>query len=274
VSVDLHVHTCASDGTQTPADVVRAALELGLTAIAIADHDSVDGVPAALDAASGTTLTVVPGVELSCRFADNDIHMLGYLIDHRSERLLALLRSLRDRRVARAQAMVDALVQAGYTITLEGVLEHADGGTVGRSHIARALVSAGDIDSVEDAFSRLIGRRGPFFIEKELLSGEDAIAIVHESGGVAVIAHPIVTDSEHVLEPLCAAGLDGIEAFHTEHAPADRDRLAAFAARRGLVVTGGSDYHGPEAKGGRLGEGGCPDGALEDLRRRAAAIRD
>lgn len=268
MSVDLHVHTTASDGTSTPQEVVAFARSIGLTAIAITDHDSVDGVPAALAAAEDTPLTVVPGVELSTRCDDIDLHLLGYFIDHRSEPLLARLRLLRDTRIARAQGMVDALAAAGFSVTLDGVLQRAAGGAVGRSHIARALVAAGDVDSVQEAFARYIGRDGPYFIEKELTPAQDAIALVHAAGGVAVLAHPAINGADPVISRLARAGLDGIEAFHAEHNQEQRRRYAAIADHLGLIVTGGSDFHGPQAKSGRLGAGDTPDETLEALRAR------
>jgi 3',5'-nucleoside bisphosphate phosphatase len=268
MTVDLHIHTTASDGTSTPAEVVATALAASLSAIAITDHDSVDGVAAALSAAEGSPIEVVPGVELSTRGGEIDLHLLGYFIDHTDEALLRRLRYLRDERIARAQAMVDALAAAGFSVTLEGVMHQAGGGAVGRSHIARALVSAGDVDSVQDAFARYIGRHGPYFIEKALMPAEEAIALVHDAGGVAVLAHPGVNRADPIIEQLADAGLDGIEAFHAEHSIGQRQRYSEVGRRLGLVLTGGSDYHGPEAKGGRLGGGNTPDSALEALRSR------
>jgi 3',5'-nucleoside bisphosphate phosphatase len=270
MAVDLHVHTTASDGTASPAEVVALALERRLRAIAITDHDSVEGIDAALDAAAGTHLIVVPGVELSASTETaDDLHILGFFIDHRSPVLLAALEGLRERRAARAQEMVDALSAAGYGVTIEQVLAHAGTGAVGRSHVARALVDAGDVESVEHAFRQLIGRHGPYFVRKRLLSAVDAVALIRDAGGVAVLAHPGVTHSDEAIPALIEAGLGGLEACHAEHTTSDRDRYTGLAARLGLIVTGGSDYHGPGTKNASLGSGGCPEAALEALEERA-----
>ena len=270
MAVDLHTHTIASDGTATPADVVTLALERGLSVIAITDHDSVEGIEEAIEAAEGTPLTVVPGVELSANTDDaHDLHILGFFLDHRSPALLESLSDLRARRVDRAKEMVDALTAAGYAVTLERVFAHSGKGAVGRSHIARALVDAGDVESVEHAFRDLIGRSGPFFIGKRLLSAVDAVGLIRAAGGVAVLAHPGVTRSDASIPELVEAGLGGLEAFHAEHTQPDRDRYTGLAARLGLLVTGGSDFHGPGTKNTSLGAGGCPDGAVEALRERA-----
>jgi predicted metal-dependent phosphoesterase TrpH len=274
MAVDLHTHTTASDGTASPADVVAFALERRLSVIAITDHDSVEGIDEALVAADGTSLTVIPGVELSASTEDAlDLHILGFFLDHRSPALLSALAGLRARRLDRAKEMVDALTAAGYAVTLERVFAQAGSGSVGRSHIARALVDAGDVESVEHAFRDLIGRSGPFFIGKRLLSAVDAVALIRAAGGVAVLAHPGVTRSDASIPELVQAGLGGLEAFHAEHTQSDRDRYAGLAERLGLVVTGGSDYHGPGTKNASLGAGGCPDSAVEALRERAGISR-
>lgn len=272
--VDLHIHTTASDGTAAPSSVVRSALDAHLSTIAITDHDSVQGVDAALNAARGTTLSVLPGVELSATTdGEHDVHILGFLVRHGDTALLAALEDLRVRRLERAREMVDALAAAGYDVTIEGVLAHAGAGAIGRSHIARALVDAGLVESVEQAFLELIGRQGRFFIQKRLLSAIEAIALIRAAGGVAILAHPGVTRCDEVIPDLVEAGLGGLEAYHAEHSQSDRDHYANLAARLDLVATGGSDYHGPHTKSGSLGAGRCPDSAVAALSQRAASVR-
>jgi predicted metal-dependent phosphoesterase TrpH len=273
MTVDLHVHTTASDGSVTPRDVVAAALDLGLRVISITDHDSVEGVAEALDAAEGTPLEVIPGVELSVHSEQgSDAHLLGYLIDHHDPALLAALERLREARVARAHAMVAALAQAGHAVDIDGVLERAGNGAVGRVHIARALVAAGSAATIEEAFARFIGRDGPFYVAKAFFSPEEALALIHGAGGVAVLAHPGVS-GEGPLVGLVDAGLDGVEAYHAEHTVAQRAHFVSVARRFGLIVTGGSDYHGPGMRSAALGAGACPDRAVEALRRRATIFR-
>ncbi|HEY5517834.1 MAG TPA: PHP domain-containing protein [Coriobacteriia bacterium] len=273
MTVDLHVHTTASDGTVAPVDIVRAALDLGLTVISITDHDSIEGVDEAIAAARGTALEVLPGVELSVRGDDgSDVHLLGYLIDHRDVGLLTALERLRAARFERAAAMVAGLAEAGHRVELQDVLGHAAGGAVGRVHVARALVEAGSVTTIEQAFAELIGREGPFYVRKAFFSAQEALALIHGAGGVAVLAHPGVT-GEGALIPLVELGLDGVEAYHAEHTPAQRAHFASLAKRFGLVTTGGSDFHGPNMRSAGLGAGACPPPAVEALRERATIVR-
>ena len=272
MTIDLHVHTTASDGLLTPADIVARALEAGLTAIAITDHDSVAGVEEARDAAAGTTLEVIPGVELSVHALGGDAHILGYFVDHHNAALQVALSRLRDARFERAVAMVEALQAAGHAISLQDVLDFADGGAVGRVHVARALVAARSVDTIESAFSDLIGRDGPFYVNKALFLPRDALGAIHAAAGVAVLAHPGVS-GEGPLIGLIAEGLDGVEAYHAEHTRPQRDHFASMARRFGLVATGGSDFHGPGLRSAALGSGACPPAVVEELRERATILR-
>ncbi len=273
MTVDLHVHTTASDGLVAPRDVVAAALDLGLSVISITDHDSVDGIDEALEAARDTSLEIISGVELSVRSEDGpDAHLLGYLIDHHDPALLSALERLRAARLERARTMVAALARAGHTVDIAGVLDEAGAGAVGRVHVARALVRAGSVDTIEEAFARFIGRDGPFYVQKALFYPREALALIHGAGGVAVLAHPGVS-GEGPLVPLVEAGLDGVEAYHADHNASQRDHFLAMARRFGLVTTGGSDFHGPGMRSAALGAGTCPDEAVGELRRRATIFR-
>jgi hypothetical protein len=271
--LDLHVHTTASDGVLSPSDVVRAAIATGLSAIAITDHDTVDGVDEALAASAGTALTVVPGVELSVD-EENGIgaHVLGLLIDHTDPRLAVALEALRLERDARARRMVALLAEAGHPIDFETVRAIAGHGSIGRVHIARALVQAGSVATIPEAFDVFIGSNAPFYVRKRTLDPGPAIEAIHGAGGVAVLAHPGI-NGEGALPALLAAGLDGIEAFHSEHTAVQSARFAALAASHALLVTGGSDFHGHDAHAAPLGGGACPEDALDALRLRAARYR-
>ena len=270
--IDLHIHTTCSDGTFTPEEIVSLALGAGLSAIAITDHDAVDGVQRARDASRGA-IEVVPGVELSAQTADEaDVHLLGYFVDTRAPDLLLALERFRQARQARAAAVVRMLSEAGYDIALEDVLLQAGDGAGGRSHIARALVARGHVPSVETAFREFIGAGGPFYVPKSALSLSEAVALVHRAGGAAVLAHPGVSGDGALME-LVGEGLDGIEAYHAEHTARQRDHYRSVASRLGLAVSGGSDYHRAGAKGAFIGAGECPDSALADLRQRASARR-
>jgi predicted metal-dependent phosphoesterase TrpH len=254
--IDLHVHTNASDGTDSPADVVRKAFDLGLDGIAITDHDTVAGhheaaqAVATLQSRGGRAFAVIPGAEISCALGEVTLHLLGYLFDPAEQELAAELAKLRTDRVRRAHDMVDKLAALGAPVTWEQVAALADGGSVGRPHVARALVDVGVIDQIADAFvPEWIGDGGRAYVEKYALAPSRAIALVHAAGGVTVFAHPAASSrgpvvDELAIDELAAVGLDGIEVDHPDHDAATRGRLRAQASRLGLFVTGSSDYHG------------------------------
>jgi predicted metal-dependent phosphoesterase TrpH len=265
MKADLHVHSTASDGSLSPSALVAMALERGLDVLAIADHDSVEGLTEALEAARGSALRIVPAVELSASHGGHDVHLLAYFIDHTDPRLLTHLADLRLTRLHRAEAMVTSLRAAGYDVTLDTVLDLSHGGAVGRSHVAAALVGAGHAESVADAFRRLIGRGRPFYVSKDARAPADVIATIADVGGLAVIAHPGVTRVDALLPKLVTAGLRGIEAFHADHSLEQSSHYAAIARRSGLLVTGGSDYHGPGGPNPELGSVEVPSQDVEAL---------
>lgn len=261
---DLHVHSIASDGTLTPTQLVDLAKERGLDVLAIADHDSVEGLAEALDAA-GDEITLIPAVELSSVHDGHDVHILGYFVNHEDTNLLAHLADLRDARLARARSMVAALNEAGLALTLADVLELSDGGAVGRSHIARALVAGGHAYDIRDAFERLIGRGRPYYVAKDVRSPAEVIEVVRQAGGVAVIAHPGASRLGDLPVELASMGLGGVEAYHADHTPEQRAYYAALAEAHGLLVTGGSDFHGPAAPNPAVGSVELPSEAVEAL---------
>lgn len=267
VRFDLHVHTTASDGTLTPAELVRHAARLGLTAVAITDHDSVSGISEALATAATEhpSILVIPGVELSAVDRGRDVHILGYFIDHEDPALAAHLSDLRAARLARAESIVEALAAGGFHVSLDQVLALSDGGAVGRSHVARALVDGGHAEDVSDAFKRLLGRGRPFYVPKDVRTPSEALQVVRASGGIAVLAHPGVTQVDDLVPQLAAEGLGGLEVYHPNHEPEDEERFLEQARRHGLLVTGGSDYHGELAPTPSLGSLLMPAGVLEAL---------
>lgn len=262
---DLHVHSTASDGTLSPRELVELAIQRDLAVLAITDHDSVDAVAEALEAAENTTLTVIPALELSSSHEGRDAHILGYFVRHDDPTLRQHLVELRAARLERAQVMVEMLKDAGFAVTLEQVLALTAGGAVGRSHVARALVDAGHASDIRDAFTRLIGRDGPFYVAKSVRSAADAIAVIRNAGGIAVLAHPGVGGHELGLAPLRDAGLGGVEAYHADHTPEQRVHFAQLAADLGLLVTGGSDFHGHSAPNPSLGEVAIPEAVFDEL---------
>lgn len=241
--VDLHMHSTASDGSRAPADVVGAAKAAGLVAIALTDHDSVAGLGEAQAAGAEHGVRIVNGVELSAVEGEAETHLLGlHLRDTMVlERGLEALREMRQRR---ARTIVDKLVALGVKVTLDDVLAQAGDGAVGRPHVARALVADGWATDVRDAFDRYLGAGRPAYVAKEQLSMPDAIAMVHAAGGLAVLAHPGGAGTRERLTALAAQGLDGVEVKHPSHSPSDTNKLRALCEQLGLVISGGSDWHG------------------------------
>lgn len=256
--IDLHTHSTASDGTDTPAELVRNAGASGLDVVALTDHDTVSGHEAAA-AALPPGLTLVTGAELSCRLEGVSLHMLAYLFDPAEPELARERELVRDDRVPRARSMVGKLRELGVPVTWERVAEIAGDGSVGRPHIATAMVEAGAVATVSDAFTEeWIADGGRAHAEKHELDPFDALRLIKGAGGVAVFAHPLAVKRgqcvpESAVANLAAAGLDGIEADHMDHDPATRARLHGLAADLGLLATGSSDYHGSR-KECRLGE--------------------
>ncbi|PKQ17310.1 MAG: hypothetical protein CVT67_00420 [Actinobacteria bacterium HGW-Actinobacteria-7] len=270
---DLHVHSTASDGTLTPSELVEVATARQLDVLAIADHDSVEGLTEARTAASHTALKLIPAVELSSvTDSGRDVHILGYFIDPEDESLLLALESLRHARFRRAETMVSVLGAAGYPVPFEEVLAISAGGAVGRSHVARALVSAGHAETVTEAFERFIGRGRPFYVTKDVTSPAEAIARIRDAGGIAVVAHPGVSKVDDLLVGLVEVGLGGIEAYHADHSPEQRARYSELARSLGVLVSGGSDFHGPDAPNAGLGSVRIPDAAIDALLRAGAEL--
>jgi predicted metal-dependent phosphoesterase TrpH len=259
--IDLHAHTIYSDGTFTPAEAVALAVERGLSVLSISDHDSTEGVAEAEAAAELTSLDeVVPGVELSTVYEHGPVHLLCYWPDVADEELQGELRRLREDRWTRGQRMVEKLKALGYPITFERVSEIAEGKNIGRPHIAQALVEAGVVPELKDAFSdELIGTGGRAYVEKHALHTLDALALVKRAGGVAVVAHPglrwrgDLSVPDELIERMAAAGLDGLEVDHPDHDLAARAKYREMARRLGLVATGSSDCHGTRYDPVRMG---------------------
>jgi len=241
--VDLHMHSTASDGALPPGEVVAAAHRAGLGAIALTDHDTVDGLNEARRAGDALGVRVVPGIELSAIDDGDERHVLGLHLSH-PEHLAAALAELRETRRERAKTTVALLNSLGVPVTLEAVYVEAGDGAVGRPHIARALVAGGWARDFRDAFDRWLGNGKPACVEKRTVTFAEATRLIHESGGLAIYAHPGGSASRAELAALAALGLDGVEVRHPSHTADEMARLAAFADELGLVPSGGSDWHG------------------------------
>jgi len=268
-AIDLHTHSSVSDGTETPAELIEAALQATLGTVALTDHDSTSGWADAIRAAAGTGLTVIPGMELSTNFGPASVHMLAYLFDPSDDGIVAETGRIRDGRLHRAERIVEK-IGLDYAISWDDVLEQStDGGTLGRPHIADALVARGFVASREEAFESILNWRGPYYEKYYAPSPLDGVRMIVAAGGVPVLAHPATNGRyrvilERTLAELVDAGLFGLEIFHRDNTPDGKVRLRELALKYDLVVTGSSDYHGA-GKPNRLGENTTTSEALERI---------
>ena len=259
--VDLHTHTCASDGSLSPDQLIDLANKIGLLAIAITDHDTLDGCVKALTVSFASPLEILPGVEISADVPAGCMHVLGYLVSFNDSQLLELLRRLQVGRDDRNRKMVSRLRDLGIDLTYEEVAEASKGGQVGRPHFAEVLINKGVVRSFDEAFSKYLGKDRPAYIDRFRPSPTEAIRVIRAAGGVAVLAHPYTLERADVdgfgrmLKHLKTLGLQGMEVYYPDHPPR---RIAAYerlARRYGLVATGGTDFHGEAKPGIHLGVG-------------------
>ncbi|NBD26423.1 PHP domain-containing protein [Paenibacillus glycinis] len=270
---DLHTHTTASDGLQRPADNVAMAKSRGLAAIAITDHDTVDGIAEALEAGERLGITVVPGVEISTVAEGIDIHILGYYMAWDNAEWRGKLSRLQGSRELRNEMIIGKLNELGLAISWEEVLEEAkaqgkDGGSMGRPHIAAVLVKKAYAASMQEAFDRYLGQDGAAYANPPRLHPFEALEWIREAGGTGVIAHPGLYRNDELVKAIIAKGAQGIEVYHPDHDEADEARYLKLAREHGLIVTGGSDFHG-ERQGvvfhGEIGSRSVDITALEQL---------
>lgn len=241
---DLHVHTTASDGALSPTQIVRMAAEAGLAAVGITDHDTVAGVDEALEAGKSAGVVVVPGVEISAIHGHNtEVHILGYYIDHHDPSLLHQLEVLRNARTQRGRKMVERLNAVGIPVSFERVSEIAQGGAIGRPHVARALVEMGAASTIDAAFGRYLQEGAPGYVARYKVSPSEAVAMVLRAGGVACCAHVAKLNRDELLVELMREGMRAIEVRHPDHSPAGVRYYEQFAAKYNLIPTGGSDAH-------------------------------
>ncbi len=269
--VDLHIHTTTSDGRLSPEDIVHKSVELGLTIIAISDHDTVDGISPALAAAKAfPQLTVIPCVEISTDVPHGEVHVLGYFIDYTNHELLATLERLRHSRRERAQGMIVKLRKLGIHIEWQRVQQIAGSGSVGRPHIAQAMLDKGYISSLREAFIKYIGRGGVAYVEREKMTPVEAAELILKANGLPVLAHPLtINDPETMVIELKAAGLVGIEAYYAYYDSYTADeinRLVSLADKYNLIATGGSDFHGLDSTETMIGGVDVPMQSAERLK--------
>jgi predicted metal-dependent phosphoesterase TrpH len=248
---DLHLHSTYSDGRLTPSELVHKSIEIGLKYIALSDHDCLDGIEEAVRAAKGSSLVIIPAVEFSCVIEDGrkEIHIIGYIKDYKNKKLRNLLKYFAEARTERARGIVGKLAALGIGIDFESVKEIAGYGTVGRPHIARAIVKTGAVKNVWQAFEQYLSEGAPAYLPKAAFSVDAAISAIHNSGGLAIWAHPPMEILRNHIEYYKSVGLDGIEAFHPLLASRDRRKAKRIAQKNNLFVTGGSDWHSIERDG-------------------------
>jgi len=268
--VDLQVHTTASDGALAPTRVVEAARDAQLHAIAITDHDTVDGLDEATAAGAQLGVRIVPGVELSTHFDDEELHLLGLHITDRESMRSALL-ELQKGRIVRAEQIVASLNASGVPVTMSAVMAEAADGAVGRPHVARAMVAGGWVRDFREAFDKWLGWGRPAYMAKARFDVAEAIALVHRAGGLAVWAHPGESATPTRVQRLADVGLDSVEVLHPSHPPYLVQRLVETVEKLGLVPSGGSDWHGTQEGPRRLGGQLVPKVWLDSQDARVAA---
>ncbi len=261
-AVDLHVHSSCSDGTFSPRELVDYAREKGLAAFALTDHDTVDGLDDAMGYAGGIpdAPEVIPGIELSSEYQGSDIHVVGLYIHHHEERFRRKLQDFIDSRTGRNLKMCALLRQSGVPVTYEALTAAYPGSVITRAHYARYMVEHGFVKSRQEAFDRYVGDHAPCFIPREKITPEQAVQLILQAGGIPVLAHPILygmgRDSlDTLVRKLKDAGLMGIEAIYSTYTPADERQVRSLAAKYGLLLSGGSDFHGANKPGLDLGVG-------------------
>jgi predicted metal-dependent phosphoesterase TrpH len=241
---DLHLHTFFSDGTFSPEELVGHGTRLGFAALALTDHDSVEGAARMTVACAAAGIEFIPGTELTAEHKDTELHILGYFLDTQNQTLLAEIAKFQVVRQGRIREMVAAINKLGVPLQEETVFALANCKSPGRPHVARALVKAGLVKNLDEAFERFLKKGRPAWVPKAKMSALEGIGLIHQAGGLAVMAHPGLNHSDDMIPALVAAGLDGIECFHTKHSTAMVERYLGIAEKHHLLVTGGSDCHG------------------------------
>lgn len=243
-SADLHLHTNFSDGTFTPEELVLHAQKAGLACIAVTDHDSVEACERVAASCAKVNMEFIPGTELTAEHDETELHVLGYFLDTHNEKLLAEIAKFQAVRQNRIHDMVARINELGVPLQVESVFAMANCKSPGRPHVARALVKAGLVKNLDEAFERFLKKGRPAWVPKSKVSALEAIQLVHQAGGLAVMAHPGLNRTDDVIPALVTAGLDGIECFHTKHSTAMSERYLEIADKYRLLITGGSDCHG------------------------------
>ena len=275
--IDLHTHSTASDGLYSPAELVRLAAQAGLRVLALTDHDSTDGLAEGAQEAGSQGIELIPGIEINTDAREGEVHVLGYFMQYEQPAFQSILQTLRDARVLRGQRMVERLNEQGVDISWQRVREIAQG-AVGRPHIARALLEAGYVKSIGEAFDTYIGNHSPAYVPRYRLTPDDAVRLIASASGLPVIAHPITVPGLDILRgwlpELVQTGMVGLETYYGQYTQEQENALLALANEYRLIPTGGSDYHGPGIHPTPLGGHYVPSEVVERLKAEAAKRRN
>ncbi|TVM03763.1 MAG: transcription antitermination factor NusB [Candidatus Brocadia sp. WS118] len=268
---DLHIHTTYSDGTMTPEEVVDDAIRRGISAIAITDHDTIDGLVIACRYGEGKKLHIIPGIEFSSYLNPSEVHILGYFIDVNNVFLRKIIQQSRDDRVNRIHAIVEKLHKLHVDIDPQEILTLAGRGSPGRMHVAEMIWQHGYCSTILESFSKYIGDNKPAYVPKKTLTSQQAIELIRDAGGVSVLAHPGLTQRDNVIEDLVKCGLQGIEVYYPSHTPQAVKRYLKIAKKYNLAITGGSDFHGERRVNCPIAKVTVPGDLVRKLRQRCPA---
>lgn len=266
--IDLHTHTTASDGTYSPEALVARAAAAGVTTLAVTDHDTIAGCEAAAAACKRHRIDFIAGIEITAVADERDVHVLAYFFDTESPALLGFLVQQREHRVTRLRAMLEKLSRQGMSIDAEAVLRPSladPSHAAGRPDIARAMVEAGHVSSISEAFEKWLSRGCAAFVPRSGVAPTEVFALVHQAGGLVSLAHPVLVKHDEWIATFAASGLDAVEAFHSAQSPEDTRRYLGIARDLNLLLTGGSDFHGNEHGGGGPGSVALPRGEFDRL---------
>jgi len=263
---DLHSHTTASDGTLSPTALVRLAKDEGLRALAVTDHDTLDGIDEARVEADALGIEIVPGVEGSASFGGVPVHVLGLFVEHREPWLVKFFAEAAERRIDRVRRMVGKLAKLGVDIDPEDVFARSTHGTVGRPHIAQVLLERGVVSTLAEAFTRFLGEDGPAYVGYEKVSLEDAVSLIERAGGLASLAHPYVMANDGLIVEMVSSRLPAIEVYHRDHTSEQISGYEALVTQLDLLATGGSDFHRLNGEAPELGCAHLTEDAFEQLR--------
>ncbi|MGM0437568.1 MAG: PHP domain-containing protein [Bacillota bacterium] len=255
MTVDLHIHTTASDGSLSPKTVVKKAKKLNYNAISITDHDTIKGLEEAIKTGNEIDLEVIPGIEFNTKFNGYEVHILGYFINYKNKKLLNETKKIQNSRIKRVKKIIEKLNEIGFNITRKEVFSLSNGGAIGRSHIAHILKKKGYVRTFSEAFDKYLAIGKIAYVERYRLKPQEAINLINEVDGIPVLAHPGLINNDEIVEKIVEIGVKGIEAYYYEHNSKETNKYIEYAKNKNLLITGGSDDHGPGNKDGmRLGK--------------------